>query len=177
MRLALFVGVAGILYLLGMRDLLLLAVALLVSGLLSFTLLSDQRDQMSAALAARKAALDERNAERTAAEDAANDAMREAQEARLAGTAAADVRRPTRSRSRGRARRGREPERPTPTPPSRSPRGTRRPRTRARSSSGSRFFPRARAHNRDWAPPRRSGRPGGAAAEARGRRGSTLRPD
>lgn len=89
LRLALFVGVAGILYLLGMRDLLLLAVALLVSGLLSFTLLSGQRDQMSAALAARKAAFDERNAERTAAEDAANDAMREAQEARLAGTAAA----------------------------------------------------------------------------------------
>ncbi len=90
LRLALFVGVAGILFLLGMRDLLLLAVALLVSGLVSFALLSGQRDQMSAALASRKAAFDQRNAERTAAEDAANDAMREAQEARLAGTAAAD---------------------------------------------------------------------------------------
>ena len=89
MRLGLLIGVGGILYLLGMRDLLLVAVALLVSGLLSFTLLSDQRDQMSAALAVRKAALDERNAARTAAEDAANDAMREAQEARLAGTAGA----------------------------------------------------------------------------------------
>ena len=88
LRLALFVGVAGILYLLGMRDLLLLAVALVVSGLVSFALLSGQRDQMSAALAARKAAFDQRNAERTAAEDAANDAMREAQEARLAGAAA-----------------------------------------------------------------------------------------
>ena len=91
LRLALFVGVAGILYLLGMRDLLLLAVALLVSGLVSFAVLSGQRDQMSAALASRKAAFDQRNAERTAAEDAANDAMREAQEARLAGTAAAVV--------------------------------------------------------------------------------------
>ena len=91
LRLALFVGVAGILYLLGMRDLLLLAVALVVSGLVSFALLSGQRDQMSAALAARKAAFDQRNAERTAAEDAANDAMREAQEARVAGTAAAVV--------------------------------------------------------------------------------------
>jgi len=89
LRLALFVGVAAILYLLGMRDLLLLAVALVVSGLVSFALLSGQRDQMSAALASRKAAFDQRNAERTAAEDAANDAMREAQEARLAGPAAA----------------------------------------------------------------------------------------
>jgi hypothetical protein len=92
LRLALFVAAAGILYVLGMHDLLLVAVALLVSGLLSFTLLSGQRDQMSAALAARKAAFDQRNAARTAAEDAANDAMREAQEARLAGPAAAGVR-------------------------------------------------------------------------------------
>ena len=52
-RLGVFVVVAAILALLGMRGILLLLVAVLVSGLLSFVLLSRQRDTMSGALMTR----------------------------------------------------------------------------------------------------------------------------
>lgn len=57
MRLLLFVGALGLLYLAGARGLLLVALAVLVSGLLSFWLLTGQRDEMSAALVARTSRL------------------------------------------------------------------------------------------------------------------------
>lgn len=49
-RVVLFFATLGVLYLLGARGLLLFAVAVLVSGLVSFVLLSRQRDTMSAAV-------------------------------------------------------------------------------------------------------------------------------
>jgi Mn2+/Fe2+ NRAMP family transporter len=49
-RAALFAATAGVLYLLGARGLLLIALAVLVSGLVSLVLLSQQRDAMSATL-------------------------------------------------------------------------------------------------------------------------------
>jgi Mn2+/Fe2+ NRAMP family transporter len=49
-RAALFAAAAGVLYLLGARGLLLVALAVLVSGLVSLVLLSSQRDAMSAAV-------------------------------------------------------------------------------------------------------------------------------
>lgn len=49
-RLALVAASAGVLYLLGARGLLLVGLAVLVSGPVSFVLLSHQRDAMSAAV-------------------------------------------------------------------------------------------------------------------------------
>ncbi|MFD0685762.1 DUF4229 domain-containing protein [Actinomadura fibrosa] len=50
-RLAIFVATAGVLALFGARGFLLLLLALLISGVVSFVLLSGQRDRMSAAVA------------------------------------------------------------------------------------------------------------------------------
>jgi len=52
-RILLFVGATILLYLVGSRGLLLLALALLVSGIASYVLLSKQRDRMSGALTNR----------------------------------------------------------------------------------------------------------------------------
>ena len=52
-RILLFVAAAGVLYVFGARGLLLLGLALLISGFASYVLLSRQRDVMSGALAAR----------------------------------------------------------------------------------------------------------------------------
>ena len=52
-RLLLFVAATGLLFLAGARCLLLLGLALLVSGIASYVLLSRQRDRMSGALSAR----------------------------------------------------------------------------------------------------------------------------
>jgi Protein of unknown function (DUF4229) len=52
-RILLLVAAIGLLYLIGARGLLLLALAFLVSGIASFVLLSRQRDTMSGALTAR----------------------------------------------------------------------------------------------------------------------------
>ena len=52
-RIVLLVVSAVLLYLAGARGLLLLALAFVVSGILSYVLLSRQRDQMSGALMAR----------------------------------------------------------------------------------------------------------------------------
>jgi hypothetical protein len=52
-RILLFVAATGLLYLVGARGLLLLALACLVSGIASFVLLSRQRDKMSGALITR----------------------------------------------------------------------------------------------------------------------------
>jgi hypothetical protein len=50
-RVALFAATAGVLFLLGARGLLLLALSVLLSGLVSYVLLSRQRDAMSSAVA------------------------------------------------------------------------------------------------------------------------------
>ena len=52
-RLLLFVAALALLYLIGARGLLLVALALVVSGIVSFVLLSRQRDAMSSSLTAR----------------------------------------------------------------------------------------------------------------------------
>ena len=52
-RILLFVAATALLYLLGARGLLLLGLALLISGIASYVLLSRQRDAMSGALTAR----------------------------------------------------------------------------------------------------------------------------
>lgn len=75
-RILLFVAAAGVFWLVGFRGLLLLAVALLVSGLLSFVLLSGQRDAMSAAVVETGGRFKRRLDERTTAEDSADDAWR-----------------------------------------------------------------------------------------------------
>ena len=52
-RILLFVAATGMLYVLGARGILLLGLALIVSGIASYVLLSRQRDAMSGAIAAR----------------------------------------------------------------------------------------------------------------------------
>jgi TctA family transporter len=52
-RLSLFLAALLVLYLIGARGLLLVALALLVSGIVSFVVLSRQRDAMSSSLSAR----------------------------------------------------------------------------------------------------------------------------
>jgi Mn2+/Fe2+ NRAMP family transporter len=52
-RILLFIAATGLLYLVGARGLLLLGLALLISGIASYVLLSRQRDAMSGAIAAR----------------------------------------------------------------------------------------------------------------------------
>jgi Protein of unknown function (DUF4229) len=52
-RIVLFVAALGLLYLTGARGLLLVALALLASGILSYVLLSRQRDAMSSSLTGR----------------------------------------------------------------------------------------------------------------------------
>ena len=52
-RLVVLVATMGVLYLLGARGLLLVAAALLISGLISYVLLTRQRDAMSSAVAAK----------------------------------------------------------------------------------------------------------------------------
>jgi len=77
-RLILFAGCAGVLYLVGARGVLLLALAVLVSGLLSFVLLSRSRDAVSATLVRRGEALRGVLESRTRAEDAAAEAWHDA---------------------------------------------------------------------------------------------------
>jgi len=52
-RILLFVAATGLIYLAGARGLLLLGLALVLSGVVSYVLLSRQRDAMSGALASR----------------------------------------------------------------------------------------------------------------------------
>lgn len=80
-RILLFVAATGVLYLLGARGLLLLLLALVVSGLLSFVLLSRQRDAVSGVVVQRSHRMRDRLDARTRAEDEADDARRAAQEA------------------------------------------------------------------------------------------------
>lgn len=68
-RIALFLAVAGILYLVGARGFFLLIIAFLISGLLSFIVLDRLRDSVSARLAQRVDRARERRAQAAAAED------------------------------------------------------------------------------------------------------------
>ena len=52
-RIVLFIAALAVLYLIGARGLILLALALLVSGLVSYVVLSRARDRMSASLSGR----------------------------------------------------------------------------------------------------------------------------
>ncbi|MHB1614185.1 MAG: DUF4229 domain-containing protein [Actinomycetes bacterium] len=54
-RLVIFFAVTGVLYLVGMRGILLLMVAVVVSGLLAYVLLNRQRDQVAQSLSHRVA--------------------------------------------------------------------------------------------------------------------------
>ena len=69
LRLALFVAVALLLYLAGARGFLLLALAAVVSAIISFVVLSKLRDSMSMALTARMSRFRERLDEGTRSED------------------------------------------------------------------------------------------------------------
>lgn len=68
-RILLFAAAAGLVYLAGARGLLLLGLALLVSGAASYVLLSRQRDAMAGRLASRFSAFRHRLEEGARAED------------------------------------------------------------------------------------------------------------
>jgi hypothetical protein len=68
-RLALFGATAGVLFLVGARGPLLLALAVLISGIVSFVLLSRQRDAVSSSVTERAARMRRSLAEGTARED------------------------------------------------------------------------------------------------------------
>lgn len=68
-RILLFLAALGLLYLTGARGLLLVALALLISGIVSFVVLSRQRDAMSGALTSRFRGFRERLDEGARAED------------------------------------------------------------------------------------------------------------
>ncbi|MEV5746392.1 DUF4229 domain-containing protein [Actinoallomurus sp. NPDC052308] len=69
-RLALFGATAGVLFLTGARGFLLLALAILISGIISFVLLSRQRDAVSSSVTRRAARMRENLAAGAAREDA-----------------------------------------------------------------------------------------------------------
>ncbi len=75
-RVALFFVTLVVLYAFGLRQLLLLLVAVLVSGLLSFVLLSRYRDAMSQSVVRRGQGLRDRMRESTESEDEYDEAMR-----------------------------------------------------------------------------------------------------
>ena len=68
-RILLFAVVLGLLYVVGARGLLLIGLAVLVSGIVSFIVLSRQRDAMSGAITSRITNFRERLDEGTRAED------------------------------------------------------------------------------------------------------------
>jgi Mn2+/Fe2+ NRAMP family transporter len=68
-RILLFAVMLGLLYLVGARGLLLFGLALLVSGIVSFIVLSRQRDAMSGAITSRISNFRQRLDEGTRAED------------------------------------------------------------------------------------------------------------
>ena len=68
-RILLFVAATGLIYLAGARGLLLLGLALLLSGAASYVLLSRQRDAMAGALSRRLASFRSRLDAGTRAED------------------------------------------------------------------------------------------------------------
>jgi NADH:ubiquinone oxidoreductase subunit 2 (subunit N) len=68
-RILLFVAATGLIYLAGARGLLLLGLALLLSGVASYVLLSRQRDAMAGALSRRLTSFQSRLDEGARAED------------------------------------------------------------------------------------------------------------
>jgi hypothetical protein len=68
-RILIFAALFGLLYLIGARGLLLVGLALVISGIVSFVVLSRQRDAMSGAIASRIGNFRERLDEGTRAED------------------------------------------------------------------------------------------------------------
>jgi Mn2+/Fe2+ NRAMP family transporter len=68
-RILLFAVMLGLLYLVGARGLLLFGLALLISGIVSFIVLSRQRDAMSGAITSRISNFRQRLDEGTRAED------------------------------------------------------------------------------------------------------------
>jgi hypothetical protein len=68
-RILLFAVMLGLLYLLGARGLLLVGLALIISGIISFVLLSRQRDAMSGAITSRIGNFRQRLEEGTRTED------------------------------------------------------------------------------------------------------------
>jgi hypothetical protein len=68
-RILLFAVVLGVLYVVGARGLLLIGLAVLISGIVSFIVLSRQRDAMSGAITSRISNFRERLDEGTRAED------------------------------------------------------------------------------------------------------------
>jgi Mn2+/Fe2+ NRAMP family transporter len=68
-RILLFAVMLGLLYLVGARGLLLIGLAVLISGIVSFIVLSRQRDAMSGAITSRISNFRERLDEGTRAED------------------------------------------------------------------------------------------------------------
>ncbi len=77
-RLAVFAVVAALLYLVGLRGITLLLVALVASGIVALFALGRQRDALSEQVTRAKQAVDER----ASAEDAADDARRAEQDQR-----------------------------------------------------------------------------------------------
>lgn len=82
LRALIFVVVAALLWIVGLRGYVLLLVALLASGLVSLFALNRSRDALSAAMVNRHRRFKQRRAERTAAEDAWNDEVRRSAEQR-----------------------------------------------------------------------------------------------
>lgn len=68
-RLALFAATVGVLFLTGARGFLLLALSILISGVISFVLLSRQRDAVSSSVTERAGRIRESLAEGAARED------------------------------------------------------------------------------------------------------------
>ena len=68
-RILLFLAALGLLYLIGARGLLLVALALVISGIVSFVVLSRQRDAMSGVLVSRLRGFRERLDDGARAED------------------------------------------------------------------------------------------------------------
>ena len=81
-RFGVLIVVLGVLYLLGARELLLVVLGLVISGLLSFVLLRGQREALAASVLERRTRLSERMDQATTAEDAADDAARDLDEER-----------------------------------------------------------------------------------------------
>lgn len=73
LRIALLAATAGIFYLVGLRDWILLFAAFLVSGMISIFVLNRARDEVSISLAQRQRAINDRLGEPTSAPDSADD--------------------------------------------------------------------------------------------------------
>ncbi len=79
LRVLLFLAVAALLWIVGLRDLWLVLFAILGSGIISIFALSKSRDAASVALANRVSKIKRRMDERTAAEDAWDEQQRAGQ--------------------------------------------------------------------------------------------------